>query len=139
MFAECQNTSTRQRGHLPSADGATLGKHTAHSMAKVCRVPAVGKALALGISYLCRVPLGLHTAKAARVPAVRRPLGRLTAVILCRVLHSRHSAKATLRRVLYVGTRQSLFRRVPTIWHSANSLYIFFHSKFFILNSNMKS
>ena len=124
MFAECQNTSTRQRGHLPSADGATLSKHTAHDMPEVCRVPAVGKALALSISYLCRVPLGLHTAKAARVPAVRRPLGWLTEFILCRVPSA--------------DTRQMFFRRVPENRHSANMVNFFRPSNFFVLYLNLR-
>jgi len=55
-FAECPNTGTRQSVPLPSAQGTALG------MPNLCRVPAVGKEGALGIIYLCRVPLGQHSA-----------------------------------------------------------------------------
>jgi len=82
------------------------------------------------LSSAGRRALGKDRSRAQHAPAVRRPSGCLTAVILCRVLKRWHSAKRKLRRVSMAGTRQSLFRQVTSSWHSANSFY-FFLFKFF--------
>ena len=129
-FAECQTTGTRQRRSLPSARPRALGKHVAHGMPTLCRVLAVSKERhsAYRAFVECRKASTRQRQVTcpACVPVVSRPSGCLTAVILCRVLKRWHSAKRKLRRVSVFGTRQSIFRRVPSSWHSANSLYFYF-------------
>ena len=128
---------------LPSARPRALGKDD------LCRVPDLGHSANMWhtacphfaecwpsatngtrhtepLSSAGRRALGKDRSRAQHAPAVRRPSGCLTAVILCRVLQRWHSAKRKLRRVSVFGTRQSLFRRVPSSWHSANSLYFYF-------------
>ena len=122
-FAECQTSGTRQ----------ICGTQHAHTLPNAGR----RQRTALGIPSLCRVPEGEHSAKTGHVPSTRAC--RAPAVILCRVLKRWHLAKRKLRRVSMAGTRQSLFRRMTSSWHSANSFYFyFFCSNFFIINSNLK-
>ena len=129
-FAECQTTGTRQRRSLPSARPRALGKHVAHGMPTLYRVLAVGKERhsAYRAFVECRKASTRQRQVTcpARAPVVSRPSGCLTAVILCRVLKRWNSAKRKLRRVSVFGTQQSLFRRVPSSWHSANSFYFYF-------------
>ena len=120
-FAECQTTGTRQRRALPSARPRALGKHVAHGMPTLCRVLAVGKERhsAYRAFVECRKASTRQRQVTcpARAPAVRVPDGRYP-------LPS--AAKRKLHRVSVFGTRQSLFRRVPSSWHSANSFYFYF-------------
>ena len=143
-FAECQNTGTRQSASLPSAQGTTLGKHPALGTPNLCQVPAVGKEGALGIFYLCRVPLGLHSAKGAHVPSTHaRCASAVRVADGVKPMPSSsiwHLAKLKLYRVPTSGTRQSIFRRVPSLQHSANLLKnsFFGPSNFFILYLNLR-
>ena len=89
-FAESHNTGTRQRTSLPSAWSPTLGKPEAHAIIHIYRVPALGKQMALGKIWICRVPRSGHTAKPAYVLVMRD--GRHVR-LLCRVLPVWHSAK----------------------------------------------
>ena len=119
-FAECQTTGTRQKRALPSARPLALGKHVAHGMPTLCRVLAVGKERHSAYRAFAECRKASTRQRQVTCPT------RRTAVILCRVLQRWHSAKRKLRRVSVFGTRQSLFRRVPSSWHSANSFYFYF-------------
>ena len=89
-FAESHNTGTRQRTPLPSAWSSTLGKPEAHAIIHIYRVPVLGKQMALGKIWICRVPRSGHTAKPAHVLVMRD--GRHIR-LFCRVLPVWHSAK----------------------------------------------
>ena len=99
-----------------SKSSGTTGKLICAECHRLCRVPAVGKEGALGIFYLCRVPLGPHSAKWAHVPSTHTRCA--PAVRGGRVLQGWHSAKTKLRRV-------------PATWHSAKSFFFFAFKLFY--------